>query len=324
MEHHHESCRPDLARDLAVTGLVPPDAAAQPPSDRRTTEPARRVAPVVDITPFSLETEVVARSGQVPVVVLIGSPVDPGMSSLRRDLTARAGAAGLRWILAVVDADRFPRVVDRFRPAALPVVTVVADGTGVASWVPADAVGADGVDCGDWVAAVVGRVAPRLTGLPEDTVVASGDEAADVTGDPRMAEAARLVGEGRPGEAVAVYDRLLGEGPDPAARQVLSRARAAVAVLDRTRDMDRSAVLSAVADARSGAVADVARLLRAADVLVLLDRPAEAVDLLSAAPALGQPGAGDLRARVIELCHLLEQDAPAAERARRRIASALF
>ncbi|MDN6438289.1 MAG: hypothetical protein L0K27_02345 [Corynebacterium nuruki] len=321
---HHESCSPDLSRDLAVTGLVPPDAAAQPPSDRRAAEPARRVSPVVDITPFSLDAEVIARSRQVPVVVLIGSPVDPGMSTLRRDLVDRAGAAGLRWVLAVVDADHFPQVVDRFRPATLPVVTVVADGTGIASWTPADAVGADGVDCGDWAAAVADRAAPRLTGLPEDTVAASGDGTVDVTGDPRMAEAARLVGEGRPGEAVTVYDRMLGEDPDPAARQVLARARAAVAVLDRTRDMDRPAVLAAVADARSGAVTDTARLLRAADVLVLLDRPAEAVDLLSAAPALGQAGAGDLRARVVELCHLLEQDAPAAERARRRIASALF
>lgn len=330
---HHETCSPDLTRDLAVTGLVPPDAVAQSGDNGkpRTVEPSRNVSPVVDITPFSLESELIARSRQVPVVVLIASPVDPSASLLRRDLVARAGDAGLRWILGTVDADRFPQVVAEFRPQSLPVVTVVADGTGVAAWTPADAVGTGGVDCGDWVTTVVDRVAPRLTGLPADTVVEQGGEsgtgesgATDLTSDPRMAEAARLVGEGRPGEAVAVYDRMLAADPEPAAKKVLDRARAAVAVLDRTSDMDRPAVLAAVADARGGATVGTPRLLRAADVLVLLDRPAAAVDLLSAALRPGAADLGELRVRVIELCHLLEQDAPAAERARRRIASALF
>jgi putative thioredoxin len=116
---------------------------------------------------------------------------------------------------------------------------------------------------------------------------------------------------------------MLAENPGPAAAAVLRQARAAVAVLARTKDMDRAAVLAAVADARTGATVEVPRLLRAADVLVLLDRPAEAVDLLSAALA-AQGGGEDLRARTVELCRLLDRDAPAAQRARGRISSALF
>ncbi|HCT13817.1 hypothetical protein [Corynebacterium nuruki] len=313
MEHHHDPCSPGRT-DADAT---PPDAAP----------PVREVSPVIEVTPFSLESEVIARSAQIPVVLLIGSPVDPGTSALRRDLVARAGDAGLQWILGIVDADRFPAIVGRLRPASLPSVSVIADGTGVAVWTPADASGADGVDCGDWIGQVVAQVTPRLAGLPADTVVAgtgSGRaETADVTADPRMAEAARLVGEGDAAQAVRVYDRMLAENPGPTATAVLRQAQAAVAVLARTKDMDRAAVLAAVADARTGATVEVPRLLRAADVLVLLDRPAEAVDLLSAALA-AQGGGEDLRARTVELCRLLDRDAPAARRARGRIAAALF
>lgn len=325
--HDHDSCTPDLDRDLAVTGIRSPEEnPAQVISDGKAS-PSRVVEPVIEVTPLSLEPEVIARSSQVPVVVLIGSAVDPGMTALRRDLKNRAASAALRWIFGVVDADRFPQVVRAFRPTTLPSVTVVAGGTGVGAWTPAD--GAE-VDCGDWAEQVVATVSARLEGLPEDAVTDGADQATAGTSfaaDPRLQEAAELVGHGDAEAALVLYDRMLAEYPDPAAASTLHRARAAVAVLARTGDMDRSAVLSAVADARRGPRGDVDTLLRAADVLVLLDRPAEAVELLSG-PLTdvrdGDDERGRVRRRLLELLYLLEPGDPVVTLARQRIAAAVF
>ncbi|OLT51930.1 hypothetical protein BJF89_05635 [Corynebacterium sp. CNJ-954] len=329
--HDHDSCTPDLDRDLAVTGIRAPGESPESPARPARAEkaaPSQVVEPVVEVTPLSLESEVIARSSQVPVVVLIGSMVDPGASALRRDLENRA--TGLRWILGVVDADRFPQVAGAFRPATLPSVTVVAGGTGVGTWAPAD--GAD-VDCGDWVEQVVATVEGRLDGLPEDAVTGDVDQGTTVnslTADPRLQEAAELVGHGDAEAALVLYDRMLAEYSDPAAASTLHRARTAVAVLARTRDMDRSAVLSAVADARrglQGAQGDVDTLLRAADVLVLLDRPSAAVELLSESLVTAQDGDGEadrVGRRLLELLYLLEPDDPVVMLARQRIAATVF
>ncbi|MGO2516083.1 MAG: hypothetical protein ACTH8X_08155 [Corynebacterium variabile] len=359
MVHSHDSCAPDLARDLAVTGAV--DFRAASAADIATTAPdaetltaPQRVSPVVAITPLSLPTEVIARSAQVPVVVILGSPVDPEMSALRRELTGAASSAGLRWILAVADTDRFPRLVAAFRPVSMPTVEVVADGTGIAAWTPEDGLGENGVDCADWVSTVVGRVAHRLAGLPPDTLVddaeaadvrgkpGNGPDAADsvaLTSDPRLRQAADLVGSGDPEGAVALYETLLAEYPDLASQQVLQQARVAVGVLVRTKELDQRAVYTTLAGAQrlldaGDAVTGTASmtlddLLRTADVLVLDDRPVDAVDLLSGAlsnSAAGRPAAEceQLRVRVLDVIRHLEPGASAAERARRRLASALF
>lgn len=322
--HDHDSCTPDLDRDLAVTGIRTPQESPARSAQAEKAAPSRVVEPVVDVTPLSLEPEVISRSSQVPVVVLIGSMVDPGASALRRDLENRA--TGLRWILGVVDADRFPQVVRAFRPTTLPSVTVVAGGTGVGTWTAGDGVE---VDCGDWVEQVVATVEGRLDGLPEDAVtgdVDQGTAASSLTADPRLQEAAELVGQGDAEAALVLYDRMLAEYSGPAAASTLHRARAAVAVLARTRDMDRSAVLSAVADARrgpQGAQGDADTVLRAADVLVLLDKPAEAVDLLSGALAQTVNRDG-IRLRLLDMLHLLEPDDPVVTQARQRIATVMF
>ncbi len=248
----------------------------------------------------------------------------------------------------MADVDRFPQLATAFRPASLPTVTVVADGTGVAAWTPPDALGDGGVDCLDWVETVVARVAPRLAGPPEDTVPVGGEVTvaengvADITrlaGDPRLRRAATLVSSGDPEGAVALYDVLLPEYPDPVAQRILRRARSAVGVLARTRDLDQRSVYTVLAGARrlldagdggtGGTPPAVGDLLRTADVLVLGDRPVDAVDLLSGAlsrSAAGRP-AGEreqLRVRALDLLRLLEPGTAVAERARRRLASALF
>ena len=137
--------------------------------------------------------------------------------------------------------------------------------------------------------------------------------------DARLLNAAEAVQSGRFRDAVALYEHLLSDAPeDP----VLVRAHAAVSVLVRAEGIDRSTDPIGRSDA---APQDVAKALDAADVLVLFDQPADAVDRLSALlENLPKDDAADVRRRILELLTLLEPQDPAVERARRRLANATF
>lgn len=89
--HDHDSCTPDL--DLVVAGIRDPGHAREhhgadvgAPGKAEgwagdTTSmvgPTSTVEPVFTLTPLNLQAGVIDRSQQVPVVVLIGSPVAPG------------------------------------------------------------------------------------------------------------------------------------------------------------------------------------------------------------------------------------------------------
>lgn len=137
--------------------------------------------------------------------------------------------------------------------------------------------------------------------------------------DARLLSAAEAVQSGRFSEAVALYERLLVDAPqDP----TLLRAHAAVSVLVRAENIDRS---TDPIDRSDAAPQDVAKALDAADVLVLFDQPADAVDRLSGLlETIPKDGAVPVRRRLLELLTLLGPQDPAVERARRRLANATF
>lgn len=137
--------------------------------------------------------------------------------------------------------------------------------------------------------------------------------------DARLLSAAEAVQTGRFGDAVALYEQLLTDAPqDP----TLLRAHAAVSVLVRAENIDRSTDPIGRSDA---APQHVAKALDAADVLVLFDQPADAVDRLSAlVESLPKDDVAPVRQRILELLTLVEPQDPAVERARRRLANATF
>lgn len=295
MSHAHDACTPDRHRDARVAGLVAPAAAEATPKS------SQRARPVVTVTGFTLAAEVIERSRQVPVIVLVGSPLQSGR--LRGQLTSLAEGAGLRWILGILDPDKDPHAAMQFRPRQLPSVFAVAGGTTVAVFEP----GLPGRDIGDWVEEVLRSTAGRLSGLdiePEASSPAPGH-------DPRLRTAAEAVERGDFAAAVATYEEMLVDAPHDT---VLLRARAAVSVLLRASTMERTRdpIQAAAADPT-----DIAAALDAADALVLLDQPVEAVELLTA--RLPQT-----RERVLDLLHLLDPADPAVTAARRAVAGALY
>ncbi|WP_080792305.1 tetratricopeptide repeat protein [Corynebacterium pacaense] len=266
--------------------------------------PTGRAQQIVTVSPRNLESEVLGRSSQVPVFVLIGAPLMPGYAALEETLRGLAGRARLRWILATVNSDTESAVVARFRPTTLPAVYAVVGAVSVAVY-------GEG-DIATWIDDIVVR--SNLEGLHAE--VEREDEPGASSGDPRLLEAATLVNAGDFDAAIKIYDALLAQHPgDP----ILSRAKVAVSVLSRVQDSDRSVDPIAASQEDPDNI-DLA--LRAADVLVLFDRPGEAVAHL--VERIGASISGEMRNRILELTRLLEPDDPVVGAARLRVASALF
>ncbi|AJE32877.1 hypothetical protein B842_05130 [Corynebacterium humireducens NBRC 106098 = DSM 45392] len=309
--HVHDGCTPDRHRDAVVAGLVALTATTTPTTPA---EPQQQgtVRPVVSVTGVNLAAEVIERSQQVPVIVLIGAPLQSGMKELRSRLTSLAEGAGLRWILGILDPDKDPGAAVQFRPRQVPSAFAVAGGTTVAVFEP----GLPGRDIADWVEEVVRSTGGRLRGLDEAGEAGEEDThsvPAAFGREAQLRRAAEAVDSGDFAGAVAVYGEMLASAPgDP----VLLRARAAVSVLVRVQRMDRTRdpVQAAVEDP-----GDVDKVLDAADALVMLDQPGEAVELLAA--RVGEPR---VRERALELLALLDPADPVVAATRQRVASALY
>lgn len=306
--HVHDGCTPDRHRDAVVAGLEAPTATTTPttPAELQQQDTVR---PVVTVTGFNLAAEVIERSQQVPVIVLIGAPLQSGMKELRSRLTSLAEGAGLRWILGILDPDKDPGAAVQFRPRQVPSAFAVAGGTTVAVFEP----GLPGRDIADWVEEVVRSTGGRLRGLDEAGEEDTQSAPAAFGREAQLRRAAEAVDSGDFAGAVAVYGEMLASAPgDP----VLLRARAAVSVLVRVQRMDRTRdpVQAAVEDP-----GDVDKVLDAADALVMLDQPGEAVELL--ATRVGEPR---VRERALELLALLDPADPVVAATRQRVASALY
>ena len=82
----------------------------------------------VEITEANLEDEVLVRSSQMPVVVLLWSPRSDASAQLGNALAELAQADGGKWSLATVNVDAVPRVAQMFGVQAVPTVVALAAG----------------------------------------------------------------------------------------------------------------------------------------------------------------------------------------------------
>lgn len=279
--HRHDPCSPSHIHPVPSLPVGPPRQ-------------------VIALNALNLETELLGRSTQVPVIVLIGSRFLPGNARLDEELRSLAARARFRWILATVNADTEAEVLAKFRPVALPAVYAVVDGASVGVFE-----GDEGLE--SWVSGIVSRAGLPGLEATEATEEAAEEEPEEVpaaeqmAADPRLLRAAVLVNDGEFGEAVDLYGQLLHSFPG---NPTLLRARVAVSVLARSAQADRSVDPVGAAQADP---ADVEAALRAADALVLFDEPAAALALLEdRLRRASQSGGGALRARIAELGVLLD------------------
>ena len=258
----------------------------------------------VEVTEANFEAEVLLRSGEVPVVVLLGSPRSDVCIQLADALSALCAADGGKWSLATVNVDTAPRVAAMFGVEAVPTVVALAGGQPLASF--------EGAQPPDhlrrWVDSLLAATAGKLGGE-------NGSE--DQPADPALDAARQLLDGGDFDAASTAYQAILDGDPNH------SEARGAlrqIAFLQRASGVAPDSV--AVADA---APDDIDAALAAADAQILAQDVAGAFSRLI---GLIKRTSGDerirVRTRLVELFELFDPADPEVVAGRRGLANALY
>src|ERR1700759_5492012 len=106
----------------------PPPPPPPPPSAGETRGDASAGAAGVEVNEANFEQEVLLRSNQVPVVVLLWSPRSDVCLQLADILSDLAAADNGKWSLASVNVDVAPRVAQIFGVEVVPTVVAFAGG----------------------------------------------------------------------------------------------------------------------------------------------------------------------------------------------------
>ncbi|OBK78615.1 co-chaperone YbbN [Mycobacterium sp. 1164985.4] len=259
----------------------------------------------VEVTEANLENEVLVRSNQVPVVVLLWSPRSDASVQLGDALGQLASADGGKWSLATVNVDVVPRVAQMFGVQAIPTVVALAAGQPLASF--------QGMQPPEqlrrWVDSLLNAVAGKLPGSGE------AEEAEEV--DPELAQARSYLDEGDFDAARTAYQAILDANPNHVEAKGAVRQ---IEFLQRATSQTPDAI--AAADA---APDDIELAFAAADVEVLQQNVAAAFDRLI---GLVKRTTGDdrtkVRTRLIELFDLFDPADPEVIAGRRNLANALY
>lgn len=259
---------------------------------------------VTEVNEANFEAEVLVRSGQVPVVVLLWSPRSDSSAALGDTLAGLAAADNGKWSLALVNVDTTPRVAQMFGIQGVPTVVALAGGQPIASFQgsqPAD-------ELRRWVDSLLQATAGKLTG--------SGDDEPEQV-DPELAAARTHLDNGDFAAAAAAYQAILDAQPNHAEAKGAVRQ---IAFLQRASAQRPDAV--AAADA---APDDIEAAFAAADAEILAQNVAAAFDRLI---ALIKRTAGDdrtkVRTRLVELFDLFDPADPEVVAGRRNLANALY
>ncbi|MDO5513136.1 tetratricopeptide repeat protein [Corynebacterium sp.] len=281
-------------------------ARAEAREQAQSTGPGSGPAPFITVTPENFEADVVRRSTQVPVVVLVGTPRSPESEQLKADLQSLSAAAGLSFIVGYVDADVTPEVAQAFGVQMLPTVIALGAGRPITQFEggqPVDALRT-------WLDSLVEQVGPQLSGLEQEV-----EEAPE---DPRLDAALSALNVGDFDAAIAVYDEILAETPGDTA---IVQARDTAKLLKR---LDPANQTEDPIEAADRAPEDVDKQFRAADAEIVAGAPERAfARLLGLMTTL--PGEKmRVRDRLVELFALFDAADPRVTAARTQMASALF
>ena len=259
----------------------------------------------LEITEANLEAEVLVRSSQIPVVVLLWSPRSEASTQLGDALAQLAAADAGKWSLATVNVDAVPRVAQIFGVQAVPTVVALAAGQPLASFQgsqPPD-------QLRRWVDSLLNATAGKLSGAGD------GEEPEQV--DPELSQAREHLDSGDFDAALKAYQALLDANPNHAEAKGAVRQ---IGFLQRATSRAPGAIVAADA-----APDDIEVAFAAADVEILQQDVAAAFDRLI---ALVKRTAGDdrtkVRTRLIELFDLFDPADPEVIAGRRKLANALY
>ena len=259
----------------------------------------------LEITEANLEAEVLVRSSQIPVVVLLWSPRSEASTQLGDALAQLAVADAGKWSLATVNVDAVPRVAQMFGVQAVPTVVALAAGQPLSSFQgsqPPD-------QLRRWVDSLLNATAGKLSGAGD------GEEPEQV--DPELSQAREHLDSGDFDAALKAYQALLDANPNHAEAKGAVRQ---IGFLQRATSRAPGAIVAA--DATPD---DIEVAFAAADVEILQQDVAAAFDRLI---ALVKRTAGDdrtkVRTRLIEFFDLFDPADPEVIAGRRKLANALY
>ncbi|MHA2788740.1 co-chaperone YbbN [Corynebacterium sp. S7] len=280
----------------------------QAQSEAREKMNSSKVEGFFTVTEDNLESEVLQRSVQVPVIVLVGSARSQDSEDLKSNFQQLAKNNNNAFVVGYVDADATPQIAQALGVRGIPTVLAIAAGRPVTSFEggqPADALT-------QWVNSLVEQVGPQLQGLPEQGEPEEPE-------DPRLDAATAALNVGDFDTATKLYDDILAEDP---ANAEIKQAKATVAVIKRLdpQNRDTDAIEEAAAHPD-----DVDKQLDAADAEVVAGAPEKAFDrLLTFMEQTAGADKETAKQRLLELFALFDAADPRVAQARTRLASALF
>ena len=290
-----------------MSGAVDLSALKQPPAaggDSRGEGPASASAGV-EVNEANFEDEVLLRSNQVPVVVLLWSPRSEVCLQLADILSGLAAADNGKWALASVNVDVSPRVAQIFGVEVVPTVVALGAGQPLSSFQGAQ----PPEQLRRWIDSLLSATAGKLSGATDS------DEPEQV--DPALAQARRQLEDNELGAALDSYQAILDEDPNHAEAKGAVRQ---IAFLMRATAHGPEAI--AAADA---APDDIEAAFAAADVQLLSQDVSGAFDrLVALVRRTSDDERTSVRTRLIELFELFDPADPDVIAGRRNLANALY
>lgn len=295
---------PALAGAVDLSGLKQRAQPASGPPGGPAPAGAEGDTGIVAVTEANFEAEVLLRSEEVPVIVLLWSPRSDACVQLLDTLAGLAAQDNGKWSFTTVNVDVAPRVAQIFGVDAVPTVVALAAGQPISSF--------QGMQPTEqlrgWLDQILSATAGKLRG-------STGSEAETV--DPELAAARQQLEDGDFEAAKTSYQSILDANP------ANTEAKGAIRQIDfLTRATAQRPDAVAVADAAPG---DIEAALAAADVQILNQDVSAAFDRLI---ALVRSTSGDdrsvVRARLVELFELFDPADPEVIAGRRNLANALY
>jgi putative thioredoxin len=289
----------------ALAGAVDLSALKQPPpSESRGDGPASKPAGV-EVNEANFEDEVLLRSNQLPVVVLLWSPRSEVCLQLADALSGLAATDNGKWALVSVNVDVSPRVAQIFGVEVVPTVVALAAGQPLSSFQGAQ----PPEQLRRWIDSLLSATAGKLDGGTDS------DEPEEV--DPALAQARQQLEDNDLGGALDSYQAILDVDPNHPEAQGAVRQ---IVFLMRATAHGREAV--AAADA---APDDIDAAFAAADVQILSQDVAGAFDrLVALVRRTSDDERTSVRTRLIELFELFDPADPEVIAGRRNLANALY
>lgn len=271
---------------------------------------------VVEVTEQNFDAEVMRKSVKHPVVVEFYSPRVSTGQQLSDVLAAAAAAGAGKFLVARLNVDAAPQIVQALQLTAVPTVVAVIGGQiaplfqGV---LPAAQVQAylDELLKAAVANGIVGRADPVAGSAP------APDEDEPLVADPRFAAADEALQRGDFAAAVEEFDELLAATPGDAEAKA---GKAQAGLLARTSALDPQQVLGAAADSK-----DLQGQLDAADVELMTGQVDAAFNrLLNLIRTRAGAEKDQARLRLLELFETLDGADDRVLKARRALMAALF